>query len=116
MLPKTHDNDVAVSGASPYPTFYHAAHARADMSLEVCMHHHNDNNAILVSMRDVVKLTSLSRTMVCRLRDQGRFPEAVPLGEKRIGFVRAEVVGWVEQRIASRTASNDNVPANRRAA
>lgn len=116
MLPTTHDDDAAVSGASLYLTFYHPAHARADLSPEVWMHHHNDNEVILVSMRDVVKLTSLSRTMVCRLRDQGRFPEAVPLGEKRIGFVRAEVVGWVQQRIASRTASNDNVPANRRAA
>ncbi|GHE49991.1 hypothetical protein GCM10019059_06580 [Camelimonas fluminis] len=69
------------------------------------MHHDNDNTPRLISMNDAAALTSLSRTMICRLRDQGRFPEAVPLGEKRIAFVRAEVVEWIQARIAGRRAA-----------
>lgn len=65
----------------------------------------NDNTPRLISIKDAVALTSLSRTMICRLRDQGRFPLAVPLGEKRVAFVRAEVVEWIEQRIAGRMAA-----------
>ena len=56
----------------------------------------------LCSMNDVVEMTSLSRTYVNRLREAGRFPQPVPLGERRLGFVRAEVVAWIEARIAER--------------
>nr|WP_246812727.1 AlpA family phage regulatory protein [Ensifer sp. ENS07] len=59
-------------------------------------------NAILISMRDVCTLTSLSRTMVNRLRVAGRFPGAVELGERRVAFVRSEVLAWIEERIAGR--------------
>lgn len=65
--------------------------------------HDNDNNEPrLISMRDACTLTSLSRTMLNRYRDSGRFPAAVPLGERRFAFVRAEVVDWVNGRIAAR--------------
>lgn len=57
---------------------------------------------ILIPMKEVCALTSLSRTMVNRLRSQGRFPEAVELGERRVAFVRSEVLAWIEERIAGR--------------
>ena len=57
---------------------------------------------ILIPMKEVCTLTSLSRTMVNRLRVAGRFPEAVELGERRVAFVRSEVVAWIEERIAGR--------------
>jgi len=58
---------------------------------------------ILIPMKDVCALTSLSRTMVNRLRSQGRFPQMVELGERRVAFVRSEVLAWIEERIAGRT-------------
>jgi prophage regulatory protein len=61
----------------------------------------------LVSMKRACELTSLSRTMVNRLRAEGRFPAAVPLGDKRIAFLKSEVTGWIAERIAAR-AANDN--------
>lgn len=65
----------------------------------------NDNNPpMLISMNDTAKLTSLSRTAINQYRSAGRFPVAVKLGEKRIAFVRAEVIGWVHERIAARNA------------
>ena len=58
----------------------------------------------LVSLKDVVRLTSLSRSMVNRYRVEGRFPAAVPLGERRVAFVRAEVDKWVRDKMAARAA------------
>lgn len=58
----------------------------------------------LVSMNDVAKMTTLSRTMINKLRATDSFPKAVALGPKRIAFVRAEVMAWIEERIAARAA------------
>jgi len=58
----------------------------------------------LLNLRDVCTLTSLSRTSINRERDAGRFPRAVPLGDRRVAFVRAEVEAWIKDRIAARDA------------
>jgi prophage regulatory protein len=62
---------------------------------------------MLVSMKTACAMTSLSRTMINRLRSEGRFPQSVPLGDKRVAFVRSEVTEWIAARIAAR-AANDN--------
>jgi prophage regulatory protein len=69
----------------------------------------------LVSLRDACALTSMSRTMLNRYRAEGRFPAAVPLGDKRIAFVKSEVVDWINARIAAR-AANDNAATAKAAA
>ncbi|WEX11919.1 AlpA family phage regulatory protein [Chelativorans sp. AA-79] len=43
--------------------------------------------------------------MVNRYRAEGRYPQAVPLGDRRIAFVREEVLAWIDARIAARTAA-----------
>jgi prophage regulatory protein len=65
------------------------------------------DEARLVSLKDACALTSLSRTMLNRYRADGRFPAAVPLGDKRIAFVKSEVTEWINARVAAR-AANDN--------
>ena len=62
----------------------------------------NDNAPTLISMNETVRATSLSRTMLNRYRAEGRFPAAVPLGDRRFAFVRAEVNAWISERIARR--------------
>ncbi|WP_453956823.1 helix-turn-helix transcriptional regulator [Bradyrhizobium japonicum] len=62
---------------------------------------------MLVSVKAACALTSLSRTMINRYRAEGRFPAAVPLGDRRVAFVRQEVNQWIADRIAARGA-NDN--------
>ncbi|MGR9399316.1 helix-turn-helix transcriptional regulator [Rhizobium leguminosarum] len=62
-------------------------------------------DAILISLNQCCQLTSLSRTAINRWRGLGLFPQAVPLGDKRVAFVRAEVEQWVNDRIAERLAS-----------
>lgn len=56
----------------------------------------------LISLNEACKLTSLSRTYINTLREQGKFPEAVPLGFRRIAFVRAEIEQWIRDRIEAR--------------
>ena len=65
---------------------------------------HNDNYA-LISLKDTCALTSMSKTMILRLRGEGKFPAAVELGQKRIAFVRSEVTGWIQNKIGSRAAA-----------
>jgi prophage regulatory protein len=56
-------------------------------------------------------MTSLSRTAINNLRNSGRFPRAVPLGERRIAFIRSEVEGWIADRIKAARGKNGAVPA-----
>lgn len=57
--------------------------------------------AILVSLNDAAKMTSLSRTMLNKYRDLGRFPKPITMGARRVAFLRAEVVAWIDDRIAN---------------
>jgi prophage regulatory protein len=45
----------------------------------------------LISLNDVCRMTSLSRTAINRLRNDGKFPKAVELLDRRVAFVRSEV-------------------------
>jgi prophage regulatory protein len=51
--------------------------------------------------------------MINRYRAEGRFCAAVPLGDRRIAFVRSEVLTWIQERIERRTSTwrpaNDNI-------
>ena len=62
-----------------------------------------NDNRILISINDVCEMTSLSRTAISRFRSKGRFPAQVVLGERRIGFVRQEVLAWIDARISARS-------------
>ncbi|MDI5929594.1 AlpA family phage regulatory protein [Rhizobium leguminosarum] len=60
-----------------------------------------EDSVILIAPKEVVRLTSLSRTQIDRYRMDGRFPLPVMLGGKRMAFVKSEVIGWIEDRIAN---------------
>ncbi|MER9170936.1 AlpA family phage regulatory protein [Mesorhizobium australicum] len=53
----------------------------------------------------MIERTSLSLTFIKRLRRDGNFPRAVPLGDRRIGFLEHEVSDWVASRVAMRPAA-----------
>ncbi|ESY37782.1 dipicolinate synthase [Mesorhizobium sp. LNJC384A00] len=60
-----------------------------------------DHHPVLISLNDACAMTSLSRTAINNRRATGQFPAAVPLGEKRIAFVRSEVLAWIDDRISA---------------
>lgn len=53
--------------------------------------------------------------MLNRYRATGHFPVAVSLGERRVAFVHAEVMAWINDRIAARRVepANDNYEMKR---
>jgi prophage regulatory protein len=65
----------------------------------------NDNIPALISLKDACRVTSMSRTMLNRYREEGRFPKAVPLGDRRVAFVRSEVIEWLNAKITARAAA-----------
>jgi len=64
-----------------------------------------NNNFALISLKDTCAFTSMSKTMVRRLWLEGKFPRPVELGEKRIAFVRQEVLEFIQGKIAARVAA-----------
>ena len=57
-----------------------------------------------LQLRDVIHLTSLSRSTIYRLIASGDFPKAVALGSRR-AYLEPEVVAWQDARIAERAAA-----------
>lgn len=60
---------------------------------------------VLISLNEVCRLTTLSRTAINRWRSLGLFPSAVPLGDKRVAFIMGEVEQWICDRITERDRS-----------
>lgn len=68
----------------------------------------------LMRMSEVLSLTGIkSRSTVYELQASGDFPQAVRLTGKAIGFVEAEVHGWIRSRIEARPApGSQSAPAD----
>ncbi|MDR4306980.1 AlpA family phage regulatory protein [Chelatococcus sambhunathii] len=60
----------------------------------------------LISVNEAARLVSCSRSMLFRLRTEGGFPKPVPIGARRLAFVRSEVTNWIANRIAERDRPN----------
>lgn len=69
------------------------------------MHHDNDNLPRLMSPKEASTATTLSRTLLTLMAEAGEFPKPVKLGVKRIAYLRSEVDGWLDARIAARAAA-----------
>lgn len=69
------------------------------------MNHDNDNLPRLMSPKEAAAATSLSRPLLTLMAAEGQFPKPVRLGERRIAFVRSEVMDWIDERIAARAAA-----------
>lgn len=66
------------------------------------MNSDNDNKPRLITLNDVCKLTTLSRTAINKFRFAGNFPIEVNMGDRRIAFVRVEIEQWIDRRITAR--------------
>jgi len=53
---------------------------------------------VLLSVKDVLALTGLSRTTLWRLRKAGQFPQPVPAKFKRFGWDRETIELWLKER------------------
>jgi prophage regulatory protein len=56
----------------------------------------------ILSKRQLKELVLYSPQHVARLERAGQFPKRVQLGPSRVGWVEAEVLDWLQQRLANR--------------
>jgi prophage regulatory protein len=56
----------------------------------------------ILSKKDVRGLVLYSPQHIARLEKAGEFPQRVQLGRCRVGWIEAEVLEWLSQRIALR--------------
>ncbi len=61
-------------------------------------------NRKLIRIKDVVNITSLSKSYIYEIRDRGLFPASLQLvpGGNSIAWVEGEVLDWIESRIKER--------------
>lgn len=66
-----------------------------------------ENNAAasrLMSPNEAAFATTMSKTLLRQMSLESAFPQPLQIGVKRIAYVRAEVEGWIDARIAARSA------------
>lgn len=56
----------------------------------------------LIRVREVMKLTGISRAYIYVLAQKGEFPAPVKLSERSSAWVEEEVRDWIENRIKER--------------
>ena len=56
----------------------------------------------ILRLPEVMARTGLSRTTIYRWRLAGRFPQAVRLGTRCVGFIESEIEEWLRERMAER--------------
>lgn len=54
----------------------------------------------ILRLSEVQARTGLSRTTIYEWRVEGRFPQAIPLGTRCVGWIESEVDEWIRRRIA----------------
>ena len=52
-----------------------------------------------IPIREVTRMTSLSKKVVYRLMRDGQFPRQVPLSPRRVAWIRSEVEGWQRSKL-----------------
>lgn len=62
----------------------------------------DDHNVVprFLSLPEVVRLTGLSRSSVCRLEQAGTFPQRIRLSPRRVAWLESEVRRWIAWRCA----------------
>ena len=60
----------------------------------------------ILSKRQLKELVLYSPQHVARLEAAGQFPKRIQLGACRLGWVEAEILDWLQQRIDRRDGSN----------
>ena len=62
----------------------------------------------MLKLREVQKITGLSRSSIYAYIDKGIFPAQVKLGERCVAWVDSEVEEWVLSKVLARDADNSS--------
>jgi prophage regulatory protein len=56
----------------------------------------------IIKLTDVMRMTGLSRSSIYAFIAQKKFPSAINLGERAVGWQESEVQEWLKGRVAIR--------------
>ena len=59
---------------------------------------------MLLSKKQVREMVLYSYAQIDRLEAAGRFPKRIRLGPNRVGWIKQEIVDWINDRIAERAS------------
>jgi prophage regulatory protein len=76
--------------------------APASTNVEPTVHAPLETALRFLSVKEVVRRTSLSRATVYRLVQAGTFPHPVTLTGARSAWVETEITAWMQSRLARR--------------
>lgn len=65
--------------------------------------------SVLLNVKEVSILTSMSRSSIYNMRRTKTFPQPVRTGARAVRFVRADVEAWIGQRPSVRTTKSEVV-------
>lgn len=60
----------------------------------------NSENSLVLDLRGVIELTTLSQSTIYALAKKGEFPKQKRIGPNRVVWERSEVVAWLEAKLA----------------
>ena len=61
----------------------------------------------MIKLKDVQRITSLSRSSIYAYIDKGIFPTQVKLCARSVAWLESDIQSWVESKINARNAMND---------
>jgi prophage regulatory protein len=56
----------------------------------------------IIKLPSVISISGLSRTSIYNRIEEGAFPKQISLGERSVGWVKSEILAWVDSRIKAR--------------
>ena len=56
----------------------------------------------IIRLKEVVKMTGLGRSTVYKYITEGTFPKPVSLGDRCVGWLESEVLGWITSKVEER--------------
>ena len=62
----------------------------------------------LITLKDIIEITSLSKATILRYVKAGKFPEKVRIGERRVAWREEDVVEWLASRENPKGTEDDN--------
>lgn len=56
----------------------------------------------IIRIKQVIQATGLPRSSLYKRIAEGGFPKPVPLGGRSVGWLEAEIMAWLQRKIAER--------------
>lgn len=79
-------------------------HQRQDSlkpTVEIQQPKEDEKASYLVKMKEVISMTTLSRSTIYSLKNKKAFPQPITLGIRSVAWVRSDILNWIEEKSSS---------------